>query len=350
MHRQRIVFRCNGNARIGYGHVVRSAALAGMLAEDFSIAFCCSAPDEFVRSQLPPGAELIELPEVEEYFPDDAGASRELPYELEGIIKKDDIVVLDGYRFKSEYRKAVKHDCKSLVIIDDIPEGEYPADLVINASPYLAEGSYPGATVWTPNMPAQGGSLLCQGIEYALLRKPFYSAKGNLPREGIVIIMGGADPFALTGFFAEELLANTSFRIHAVITQAFLPEMKSAMEKLLRSSGGRLHLHSGLDAEGMKNLLDAVEYGIFPSSGILIEAIKRGVKPVYGYYADNQLNYYNYFRHVSAGFPIGDLRLKESLFLDSLKSHNYHPDILLELQHKTGSGDFKRIFHEIAGR
>lgn len=350
MHSQRIIFRCNGNARIGYGHVVRSAALAGMLAEDFSIVFCCAAPDDFVRSQLPAGAKLIELPQAEEFLPDDPEASRELPYDLDGIINAEDIVVLDGYRFKTGYRKSVKHDCKSLVIIDDLPEGEYPADLVINASPYLPDQAYPGAVQWDKISLFPKTMLLCQGLEYALLRKPFYAPSENKAREGIVIIMGGADPFGLTGFFADELLSNTSFFIHAVITGAYPPAMVAGLKERSRGSGGRLKIHSGLDAEAMKNLLDTVRYGIFPSSGTLIEALKRGVQPVYGYYADNQLNYYNYFRHSGAGFPIGDLRLKESLFMDSLQTHNYHPEVLNELQWKIGSGDFKNVFHEIAGR
>ena len=350
MHSQRIVFRCNGNARIGYGHVVRSAALAGMLADDFSIVFCCAAPDAFVRAQLPAGAKLIELQEAEEFHPDDPESSRELPYDLEGIINPDDIVVLDGYRFKTGYRKSVKHDCKSLVIIDDIPEGEYPADLIINASPYLPDQAYPGAVQWDKRSISPKGMLLCQGLEYALLRKPFYAPLGSASREGIVIIMGGADPFGLTGFFVDELLSNTSFRVHAVITSAYTVEVVAGLKERSRESGGRLKIHTSLDAEAMRNLLDTVRYGIFPSSGILVEALKRGVQPVYGYYADNQLNYYNYFRHSGAGFPIGDLRLKESLFMDILQTHNYHPEVLKELQWKIGSGNFKIIFHEIAGR
>ncbi len=111
-------------------------------------------------------------------------------------------IAIDGYRFGTDYQRALKDAGFSVLCIDDYGHAEeYFADLLLNQNPYANATDYARCG---PNT----GLLL--GPRYALLRKEF-SNRRRLRREvapdgrKILVTMGGSDPDNVTLMVIEAL-------------------------------------------------------------------------------------------------------------------------------------------------
>ncbi|WP_020607188.1 UDP-2,4-diacetamido-2,4,6-trideoxy-beta-L-altropyranose hydrolase [Spirosoma spitsbergense] len=171
----KFLFRADGNAQIGLGHVMRCLALADMLQGDFSMQFALTEPSSDVRALVEKsGIDVVELPEVDAktVFLD--------------CIQQDTIVVLDGYAFDEAFQRAVRDRAKKLVFIDDLAEGYQVADVVINHAGGVTKTNYD----------AEPYTQFYLGPHYALLRPEFLQSGGfgEPPINGpIFVSFGGAD-------------------------------------------------------------------------------------------------------------------------------------------------------------
>lgn len=92
----KIIFRTDGGEKIGLNHLIRCAALAEMLREQYECVLAIRVPNPSAL-QLVGGVfhSIIPLPASENYDGD----------ELISILHAGDIVVLDGIQFQTEYQK-----------------------------------------------------------------------------------------------------------------------------------------------------------------------------------------------------------------------------------------------------
>ena len=63
--KKRILFRADANVQIGYGHFVRTLALADMLKDDFECVFYTQEPTEYQRQAVGEVCDLVALPSDE---------------------------------------------------------------------------------------------------------------------------------------------------------------------------------------------------------------------------------------------------------------------------------------------
>ena len=174
MHK--LLFRADGNAQIGLGHVMRCLALANMLKGEFSMQFALVEPTPEVSALIErAGLSVISLPESTH------GTT------FLAQIQPDEIVVLDGYSFDKPFQQSVRSRAKKVVFIDDLVEGYQVADVLINHAGGVSQTDYD----------AEAYTAFCIGPHYALLRPEFLSPKGYglPPIDGpIFVSLGGADP------------------------------------------------------------------------------------------------------------------------------------------------------------
>src|SRR4030095_2375161 len=78
-------------------------------------------------------------------------------------LKGDEIVVLDGYNFKTTYQQQIKSKGCKLVCIDDIHAYHFVADVVINHAPGIDAKQYS----------CEAYTQLYLGTKYVLLKKIF---------------------------------------------------------------------------------------------------------------------------------------------------------------------------------
>lgn len=293
---QRILFRADGNRTIGFGHVYRTLALAGMLNNDFECVFAINRPDGFIKDQISKVCQVINLDTEYNYpIPDKMTTQNQLPYDLQGVLREDDIVVVDGYHFGAEYQQGLKNTGCKQVWIDDLLR-DYPfADAIINHAVGIEAAQY------TTN------ARLALGLEYAILRKPFFSPlkPKDYTNKVAYISLGGSDYFGFTLKICKGLLATNSFnQVHILCSAQFEEGLLSDLRQLAKNHP--ITLHFNLSAEQIVEVMDVCTHAFVSASTVLIESYSRGLICFAGYYTQNQHLIYNGFIKNQLASAIGD--------------------------------------------
>ncbi|RAU82969.1 UDP-2,4-diacetamido-2,4,6-trideoxy-beta-L-altropyranose hydrolase [Pontibacter arcticus] len=292
--KSRIIFRADGNSRIGLGHVVRSLALAAMLREEFECIFAIQAPDENLQQQIKAvchGSILLPATSPEE---------DRFVHELSAYVSEEEIVVLDGYHFNTTYQQNLKASGCSLVCIDDIHAYPFVADVVVNMAGGLQAAKYKTA----PH------TKLLLGPKYALLRPPFLKAAKSESRfssdkkQKVLLNLGGADPENHTLAIAQELSKNKSITsLEIVVGSAYrhLSELKQFIKQQPACK-----LHQNLDAEAMAQLMQACPVAVTSASGVAYEYAAIGGILYIKQTAENQAGLYNFLIETGLASPYRD--------------------------------------------
>lgn len=329
--KQRIILRADANAQIATGHVFRLLALAEMLKPTYQVLFCTQTNNQQILNTIASRVDqLIQLTEQFEYcLPAEKETDAEIPFELQHIIQKDDIVITDGYWFGKKYQQNIKAIGAKLIMIDDFANHYFYADAVINHAPGITQHSYKGEPY----------TQYYLGLSYALIRKAFFEqAKKNHTKNlnTVFIAFGGSDPYGLNAKYAEYLLKHTTFDVHLLSSNLFSPTLLTEINLLKQAFGQRLNIYNNLSANELIPVLDKCTYAIVPSSTILFECLARGLKCLSGYYTENQLFIYNGFVQEKYCIGLGDFRKHNEQTLNmALKEWDKNTQIQLQLNSTT---------------
>ena len=175
---KKIYFRADADSQIGYGHFIRSLALADMLKDDFDCVFFTKSPTIYQQEEVAKVCKLVELPDSDDRF--------DLFIDM---LCGDEIVVLDNYFYTIDYQCKIKAKGCKLVCIDDFQDKAIYCDLLINTS--VAE---------LTDLPLVNATNKLLGLKWSLLRKEFRQnnclLSGTIKRA--MICFGGADTLNLT--------------------------------------------------------------------------------------------------------------------------------------------------------
>lgn len=291
--KKKIFFRADASKNIGYGHFVRTLALARMLKDDFDCTFYTVTPTLYQKEEMRKVCNFVSLPQDSHFFM------------FLSFLKGDEIVVLDNYFFSTNYQKEIKDRGCYLVCIDDIHDKHYVADVVINHGV-----SDPGKFSIEPN------TLLCLGYRWALLRTPFFrnrlfSKRSFTNKLNIVICFGGSDSHDLTSYFIQHLIKDKKVNSIAVI-------IGDKYNESFKINSPVVSYFQNLNAEEVAKIFDSYDLAILPTSTICIEALFCQIPIAAGYYVDNQIELYNEYSKNEMIYPLGNLR--KFIFSESLLS------------------------------
>jgi len=281
---RKVIFRSDGGKETGWGHIYRSLAIVKMLHQDFDCVFASAAPPPFLLEELKKiPVPLILLDQVAYPPIGSRKAEEEVPFDMEHMLNGTELVVLDGYWFGSRFQEAIKKKGCTLVYIDDLHEGLYHADLIINQSPGVTVDQYS----------AQPYTKFALGLGYAMLRPSFLqaAARGRQDKKGqaVFICFGGADPLQLTWQSLQVVSGEPGFEHIYCVTSI----KEDAACKAIAEKDKRILLLYQLGEEEMCALMTACTYAVVPSSALLIEAIACGMEPVTCYYTQNQQDFHS---------------------------------------------------------
>jgi spore coat polysaccharide biosynthesis predicted glycosyltransferase SpsG len=175
--------RVDGGPAIGYGHLVRTSALATeLLADNHKVTVATTTPHP-ARTVFPNATGIVDLP------------SRGNPDQFVEWIKTTgpDAVFTDAYPVDTDYQQAVRSHT-TLAVLQDDARHAICADLFVNGNFYAADIGY--EFVSHP-------STTCLGPDFVLLRDEVrVRAQKDVPwresPERAVITMGGGDVAELT--------------------------------------------------------------------------------------------------------------------------------------------------------
>ena len=300
--RPRMVLRADAGRGIGFGHFIRTLALAAYLRDDFDCVVASRNPDRDGLSDYQlaeaekAGAGVLDLPFRER----DEFDSRFL-----NILFPEDIVVLDNYYYDSAYQDAVRSRCRRLVCIDDVHDRHFTADAVMTFLP-LSRVLFSLA----PH------TQFYSGIEWSFLREPFLAPvcrrrgdEGNPLR--IVMALGGADPFGLT----DKMLGV----IAEVLPDAMIDVIAGDTVQVSAEGMPSVKVYRRVSAEGVRALLDVADMGVFPASTVCVEAFSRLLPVAAGHFVDNQEEFYA--EGVRRGWfaPLGSLHDSTDLLAERIR-------------------------------
>lgn len=210
-------------------------------------------------------------------------------------LKKDDIVVLDDYQVDETHQLRIREKGCKVIYIDDYNDKQYVCDALINNIPGFAPESFK----------KEEYTRLYLGTDYALLRKEFFDpALRNIKknRNAFFLSFGGSDPFNISekiiGFLHN---INASFEIDLLIGEGYKFYDNLKQFKNLR-------IHKNKSAAEVAQLIASSGLCIIPASSLLNEAASIGSTILLGYFADNQLQPYNYFVNNKLAIGLGDYR------------------------------------------
>jgi len=173
-----VVIRADGGPDIGYGHLIRSKALAEeILSREHEVSIATTTPRP-AESVFPDASEIIELPSRNDPEP--------LVDQLASV--QPDIVFTDAYSVDTEYQRAVRSEVPLAVLQDDARHAVC-ADVFVNGNLYASGLSYE----FVGQRPE-----LCLGTEYVLLRdevRDYITADAPFREkpERALVVMGGSD-------------------------------------------------------------------------------------------------------------------------------------------------------------
>lgn len=275
---KKIIFRADGNAQIGLGHVMRCLALAEMIGSDYDRRFAIVQPTPEVAKLIRElGIPVVALPNP----PNDLAA---LSVELDF----DTVLILDGYAFDTAYQRVCRNIVGRLIYIDDLCESDPIADVIINhAGGATREDYYPD------NLFYYREANLLLGTDYALIRQPFLQVarqsgsdkqKVELPFRKIFVNLGGADSNNYSWQVVNSLLQNQPDRHLTLILGA----ANVHRHTFLQFSSANLLVLTNLSANEMVETIQTCAVAVVSCSTISYEvALLR--RPFVGILtADNQ--------------------------------------------------------------
>jgi len=294
-----IIFRADGSFKMGLGHLVRSLALTRMLTKDFDCQFATTKPPSNFLPQINEVCnKLIEIPDFE-------NVEKEAKHLASQHLTGNEIVVLDGYHFNTEYQRILKNTGCKIVCIDDIHSFHFIADVIINHAGGIQKTQYS----------AEMSTRFNLGLDYVLLRPAFSEAAKN--RQSLnssskaFICLGGADPNNDTINVLEKLEASNRIQSCFVIIGAAYKH-RVALEEFILNSTISVTVLENISAEEMIETMRICPIAITSPSTISIEYLTIGGQLYLHQIADNQTNLRNYLTDTEVAFDFSEFPIKDT--------------------------------------
>ncbi len=292
--KSKIFFRADAGPQIGYGHFIRTLALADMLKEDFDCVLVTVNPTDYQINEMSKVCRFIPL-QAENHF--DSFLS---------ILQGEEIVVLDNYFFTTDYQKAIKEKGCKLVCVDDLHDKYYVADVVIHqGNAFLSMFS------------SEAYTKFCIGYDWILLRRPFLEAFKNFKSrrivekiEKIAICFGGADMYNFTDKTVRLLqtMPNIS-QVDAIVGNYYQGDIP--LDKFTK-----LKLYRNISAESIVDIFTHCDLAVVSTSTVCFEAMACHAMLAVGYYVDNQKVFYEYLTNNKMAKGLGNFL--DNSFIDYL--------------------------------
>lgn len=264
---KKIIFRADASAEIGYGHFVRSLALANFLKDSYDCYFATVNPTEYQLKQISETCAYLPLPRDNTHF----------EYFL-SLLKGDEIIVLDNYFFDLKYQTQIRTKGCKLVCIDDRVNISYDCDVLIN--------HVLGVKASDVHVPVYCKTFL--GPAYALLRPSFIECMrepcDKLPSEKVVLIaMGGTDFYNISYKCVQMVLRYTDYKINLLVGDAY-----KYLDMFSDFPADRLFINKNLEESAFISLIKESSIAICPSSSLSYEICAVGRPLLVGYFTPEQ--------------------------------------------------------------
>ena len=292
----RLLICADAGPKIGIGHVMRCIAVAqAWMRLGGACGFAVS--DENIGVEKAILAEGLEVHRV-------GGSSLNDPAGLIALAASltPAAIVIDGYRFRTDFQSAIKRAGYLTLVIDDVHDAsECRADILADPRPYDQEHASPH-----PSM------MLLSGIGYLPLRRQFTSLPDRRkPIRAralrVLVTIGGADITNSTASILRQLRRIPEpLEIKVVLGQiaAGRPEiLRPIQDAIALYPSGRVQLE--IATQDMPTLMQWSDIAISAAGGTSWELAYMGVPSILISVADNQIPNVTYLSRKQAAVYLG---------------------------------------------
>jgi UDP-2,4-diacetamido-2,4,6-trideoxy-beta-L-altropyranose hydrolase len=264
------VLRVDGGETIGYGHLVRSGALAAeLLACGHTISVVTTTPQP-ARAIFPAGVDIIELPT--------RGDPKPFVERLETVTP--DVVFADAYPVDTEYQRAIR-DRIPLAVLQDDARYAVCADLFVNRNLYASDLDYE----FVGQKPE-----MCLGTDYVLLRNEIRNYAADEPPwrdqpERALVTMGGSDIANLTPTVVRAF-DGLDIHVDAIVGPGCSESQERGIREGARASSAEVHVHR--DPDDLAERMFQADFAVSTASSTTYELLALGTPIVSIPVADNQ--------------------------------------------------------------
>jgi UDP-2,4-diacetamido-2,4,6-trideoxy-beta-L-altropyranose hydrolase len=298
-----VLFRCDGSATIGTGHIHRCLSLAAALAErGFQTAFATRPLPQAPIERIERAGHRVHLLEAELSGAEDCEAT---------LVFATDWVVVDRYASTTRDLEQLSASGVRIAAIDDLCAQAFPVALLLNQN----------ANATALDYRTRADTLRLFGPHFALLAPAYAHARESAPRtthsiQRILLFLGGGDvlgPLAnlLRGFAA--LARAESFVVRIVVGSPFY----EAATTLARAA-----LPTARVEHGHPTLIDCMQWAdLFITAGgsVVWEACCLGLPMLILSIADNQEGNAQRLDQLGAALYAGSLQqLSDKALLEAL--------------------------------
>jgi len=293
-----IVFRADGNQKIGTGHIMRCLSIAEELAKNGIECLFVVSGKEMCETIVSRGFSCLVLDQ-------EPWSDLELKALTESLDEfNPSWVVFDSYLVSENYLQKIseKYDTAYL---DDLAKFPYPVNLLINYNVYANDEMY---RLLYKTDPSKIPDLLT-GLSYVPLRESFQRVPVRPQRKtckDILISTGGADPIHLAYRFITYLIENNKqdgFNYH-ILVGAMNPDKS----KILALVDGHPNIQIHCNVKDMKGLILGLDMAVCAAGSTLYEIAACGLPAVTYILADNQIEGAETFAKMNLMECCGDLR------------------------------------------
>lgn len=265
-----VVIRADGGPQIGYGHLIRSAALADELQQRGATVTVATTTPTPAREVFPAETTVVDLP------------SRDDPEPFVGWLETTatDVVFTDSYPVDTAYQRAVR-DQVPLAVLQDDARHAICADLFVNGNLYGPDLDYEFV-----DDPAE----TYLGMDYVLMRREIREQTDETPpwRERpkrALVTMGGSDIGNLTPIVIR-VFDRFDLHVDAIVG----PGCSDTQEQSVRAAASETEADVRIvrDPDDLVNRMLAADIAVSTASSTTYELLALGTPIVSIPVVDNQ--------------------------------------------------------------
>ena len=310
-----IVFYCEFGPKYGFGHLMRSIALAQTFFEYDKVKTCCfstSSADGFNELFNSVNMLYVQLPKN----------AMGLSFKPDNHFNLSDelITIFDNYNVTREQMINYKQNYPNLVAIDDLADRIFNVDIIINQNLGSNQLEYK-----TLNQPK-----LFLGTQYALLRKNILTSKRKKEKYRIFMSFGGGEVYdRIKGLL--EILSTFNKDLKNNITIDFVfsgnRNNKEQIGKFFHKSE-RLQFNFIENQMDLSTYMERADFAITAAGSTVFELAFLGVPQIVFVIDKNQENTGNMINEVGIGQCLGDIKNLKNVNFNKILFSFLYDDIM----------------------
>ena len=292
-----ILFRADGNASIGSGHIMRCLSIADAFKRKLKDSVFVLADKSF--------QPLIEERGYVTYILD--ADYRNMDSELDNMKKAiafyhPEMIIADSYYVMKDYLQELK-ELTHLVYVDDLAAFAYPVDVLVNYNVYGPDVAY--KTLYIKENVTLPKLVL--GLRFVPLREMFRNLptrKQNKTVKDVLISTGGTDPIHLALKLVQHIAQSAyPHRFHFLVGV-----MNADYGEIINIAAKRKNIFVHHNLKDMKILIFSCDLAVSAAGSTTYEIFACGVPMITYVLADNQIQGAEALEKQGLAVSCGDLR------------------------------------------